>query len=189
MKITKFFLLALFAFTSVLITSCNNDDELPDDGEELITTLTFSLTNLTTQETVTLTFQDTDGDGGNAPVVTVEDLKSNTSYAGSVTFLDESNADDVEDITEEIEEEDLEHQVFYSSSIAGMNFSYTDADPDGNPIGLSTMVSTGDAGSGTITVVLRHEPDKSASGVSDGDISNAGGETDIEVTFSVNVVD
>ena len=33
--------------------------------------------------------------------------------------------------------------------------------------------------------MLRHEPDKSAAGVSSGDITNAGGETDIEVSFNV----
>ncbi|HBK71516.1 MAG TPA: type 1 periplasmic binding fold superfamily protein, partial [Flavobacteriaceae bacterium] len=35
--------------------------------------------------------------------------------------------------------------------------------------------------------ILRHEPNKSASGVSDGDITNAGGETDIEVIFNITV--
>ena len=43
-------------------------------------------------------------------------------------------------------------------------------------------------GNGTITVILRHEPDKDASGVSNGDITNAGGETDIEVVFNVEVM-
>ena len=37
--------------------------------------------------------------------------------------------------------------------------------------------------SASMTVILRHEPDKAGAGVSDGDITNAGGETDIEVTF------
>ena len=38
-------------------------------------------------------------------------------------------------------------------------------------------------GHGQFTVTLRHEPDKSAQGVSAGDITNAGGETDIEVSL------
>ena len=36
-------------------------------------------------------------------------------------------------------------------------------------------------------MTLRHEPAKDASGVAAGDITNAGGETDIEVTFDVTV--
>ena len=64
---------------------------------------------------------------------------------------------------------------------------YMDMDGNGNPIGLTTTVTTASAGSGAITITLRHEPDKTAAGVAGGDISNAGGETDIEVTFQVNV--
>jgi hypothetical protein len=39
----------------------------------------------------------------------------------------------------------------------------------------------------TIRVTLIHEPMKSAAGVSSGDITNAGGETDIEVGLPVVV--
>ncbi len=60
-------------------------------------------------------------------------------------------------------------------------------DVNGNPIGISTIVTTNGASTGTITVTLRHEPNKDASGVSTGDITNAGGETDIEVIFNVEV--
>ena len=66
-----------------------------------------------------------------------------------------------------------------------MNYMYEDEDGDGNPIGLETTMITGDPSTGTLTVILRHEPDKNADGVSDGDITNAGGETDIEVDFPV----
>jgi hypothetical protein len=34
---------------------------------------------------------------------------------------------------------------------------------------------------------LRHEPAKSAAGVADGDLTEAGGETDVEVVFEVIV--
>jgi len=38
-----------------------------------------------------------------------------------------------------------------------------------------------------VTITLRHEPAKDATGVSDGDITNAGGETDISVNFPVEI--
>jgi hypothetical protein len=38
---------------------------------------------------------------------------------------------------------------------------------------------------GSLTIILRHEPDKSAPGVSEGDIANAGGETDIQLNFEL----
>ena len=99
-----------------------------------------------------------------------------------------SSATPAEDITAEIAEEDAEHQFFFAAS-SGLNatVAYGDQDDMGNPVGLSSVVTTGDASSGTMTVTLRHEPAKDASGVSDGDITNAGGETDIEVTFDITI--
>ena len=52
----------------------------------------------------------------------------------------------------------------------------------GNPVGLSFILSTLDASSGALTFTLRHEPNKPNSG-----LDNAGGETDMEVTFDVTV--
>ncbi|MCB0763865.1 MAG: type 1 periplasmic binding fold superfamily protein, partial [Flavobacteriales bacterium] len=60
---------------------------------------------------------------------------------------------------------------------------YDDMDANMLPIGLESMWTIGAASNGTVIVTLRHEPDKTATGVSSGDITNAGGETDIEVTF------
>jgi hypothetical protein len=99
--------------------------------------------------------------------------------------------DPAEDITLEVAEEELEHQFFYETlfptELSDVNIAYNDLDEEGNPIGLSTVLTTGEMGSGTITVTLRHEPNKDAAGVSSGDIANAGGETDIEVTFNVEI--
>ena len=111
----------------------------------------------------------------------------NTTYDGSLELLNETETPPG-DITEEVEEEALEHQFFFQTSIGGVSFTYEDTDTNGNPIGILTKVTTEGSGSGTITVILRHEPDKDASGVSNGDITNAGGETDIEVVFNVEVM-
>jgi len=158
---------------------------MEENEEEVITTLTMTLTP-TSGDVVTLSFQDLDGDGANAPVITGGTLQANASYTGALELLNESESP-AESITEEIAEEDAEHQFFFSSTVSGLSVAYTDTDGDGNPVGLSTTVTTGDAGAGNMTVILRHEPDKNADGVSGGDISNAGGETDIEVTFPITV--
>lgn len=176
----KYLLLFALAFA---VVSCDNDDPEIENEEELISTLEYTLTPAD-GDVVTLVFRDLDGDGGNAPVITVEDLAANTAYTGAVTFTNESE-DPAEDITEEVSEEDDEHQVFYRSTI--LDITTTDTDVDGNPLGLQSSLTTGEAGSGTLTITLVHEPDKSAEGVASGDISNAGGETDIQVTFDINV--
>ncbi len=172
-------------FSLVLFVAC--DPEEPGDGPEpeLITTLNYTLTP-TDGEVVVLTFQDPDGDGGDAPVISSGTLSANTTYVGTIELLNES-VDPVEDITEEVEEEDEEHQFFFMSTVAGLTVDYADQDEDDNPVGLTSSLTTGDASTGTLTINLIHEPQKDADGVATGDISNAGGESDIEVTFSIVV--
>ena len=81
-----------------------------------------------------------------------------------------------------------QHQFFFVvSSGLGLQINYDDTDANSYPIGLKNTAVAGAAGAGTLEVVLRHEPNKSATGVSDGDITNAGGDTDIEVTFDVTI--
>ena len=180
-----FYFLAMICLISSFL-SCEKDEPVVPNEEELITTVNYVLTPVGGGDEVLLSFQDLDGDGEGAPVVTNGVLASNETYNGSLEFLNEA-ASPVEDITEEVEEEGLDHQVFFQSDNSNLSVTYNDEDADGNPLGLTTTVTTGDAGSGSITIILRHEPSKTAAGVSDGDISNAGGETDIEVTIPFDV--
>ncbi len=183
MKIVQFLSTAIFA--SALIFSCSSDDDSTPEPvleEEVITTMTITLT-ADGQADVILQTQDLDGDGPDLPVVTVSgDLSENTMYSGSIVLLNETE-DPAENITEEIEEEALEHQFFYTIG-NGLNAEtdYNDADSDGNPIGLDFVLSTNSVSSGSITFTLRHEPTKPNMGIED-----AGGETDIEATFTVTV--
>jgi hypothetical protein len=52
---------------------------------------------------------------------------------------------------------------------------------------LIFYLRTGAAAAGTVVVILRHEPLKSAAGVATGSITNAGGATDAQVTYPVQV--
>lgn len=183
MKTIKTFVALLL--TGSLFVACSNDDDAPEpvNEEETITTMTVTLVPQGGGATITLRSQDLDGDGPNAPVITVSgNLAANSTYDGSIVLLDET-ATPAENITEEVEEEAEEHQFIYvvSGSITGV--AYTDQDGNGNPVGLSFELSTGDAGNGTLGVTLRHEPAKP----NDGTLAGAGGETDIAQTFSVTV--
>lgn len=176
----------LFAsLITVTFVSCSNDDPSPVNEEEVITTVRVTLVN--GGNTITLQSQDLDGDGPNAPIVTVSgNLDTNTTYTGTIEFLNELE-NPAEDITLEVEEEGTEHQVFYQLSNNLGTITYTDADTNGNPVGLTFNFATGNAGTGNLTVTLRHEPIKTATGVSSGDITNAGGETDVEVIFPITI--
>ena len=186
MKNTLKYPWALPLIAIISLTSCEKDEPDIPNEEELITTLVYTLTPQGGGAAVEFRFTDLDGDGGDAPVIINGTLAANTIYNGAIALLNEAEMP-TEDITEEVEEEDEEHQLFFQVATANATVVYADADVDGNPIGLASTLTTGDASVGTLTITLRHEPDKSASGVAGGDIANAGGETDIEVTFDVTV--
>ncbi len=173
------------SLTTFALFSCTDDNEPePVNEEELITTvsLVFAGDN---GETKTFTFQDLDGTGPDTPTVSLDTLSPNTTYSVNVLFLN-ATENPAESITDEVREEGTDHQVFFGiSPTLNISFMYNDADSEGKPIGLLTDFTTGAASSGKLAVILRHEPNKSAANVSDGDITNAGGETDIEVEFDV----
>ncbi len=183
MKIIKLLSL-LFAF--IFFTSCDNDDDNPDviNEEETITTIRVTLTD-PESNVITLQSQDLDGDGPNAPEITVSgNLAGNTTYSGTVEFLNETESP-AENITEEVNEEADEHQVIYSTSGSIQSLTTTDVDGNGDDLGLSFNMITNTAGDATITLTLRHEPTKP----NDGTLSGAGGETDATATFSVLITE
>lgn len=185
MKNLKFLPLAIFSL--VMFSSCEKDAEEVNE-EEVITTVTTTL--IGGGNVITLKSQDLDGDGSNPPIFTVDggNLLTNTTYKGITTFTNEL-VKPAEDITIEVNEEGEEHQIFYQAPVAIGTFAYTDIDKNGKPIGLSFDLTTGAASAtGNLTVTLRHEPNKEASGVATGNITNAGGSTDASVVFPIKVV-
>jgi hypothetical protein len=181
-KITK--LLAILFISVFTFTACSDnddDDHNHDSEEELITTVNYTLTN--GSDVVTLKFSDPDGDGPIEPIYEVSgDLTANSTYTGIIELLNETESP-VEDITEEVKEEADEHEFFYTSDVSGLAITKTDVDGNDNPLGIETSVTTGEAGSGTLTIVLKHEPTKP----NDGSSSSAGGSTDVEITFDVTI--
>ncbi|WP_420573868.1 type 1 periplasmic binding fold superfamily protein [Kordia sp.] len=185
MKKFKISILTAIAITGTLFTGCSSDDDAPApvNEEEVITTLAVTLTPAAGGATVTLRSRDLDGDGPDAPVITVTgNLVASTTYNGSVILLNETETP-AENITTEVEEEDDEHQFFFTT---GGNLNVTTAnfnlDGNGNILGTTFDVTTGAASAGSYTITLRHEPTKPNTGLAD-----AGGETDISATFQVTV--
>ncbi|AXT61977.1 type 1 periplasmic binding fold superfamily protein [Aquimarina sp. AD10] len=198
MNLSKF--LTLFFAAALVLTSCSSDDDAPPpvSPEEVITTMIVTLTDGTDQ--VELRFFDEDGaDGPTEPIGTVSGaLKASTTYTGSISILNETE-DPAENVNEEIQEEADEHQFFYIPTNLGVSTTYTDKESDyenadgvqftsENPVGLTfSITTTADTGDGMLRFVLRHEPNKDAAGVSGGDITNAGGDPDVDWTFNVSV--
>ena len=180
---SKYLTIAFLLLVTLIFNGC--DDPEIVNPQEVITTVNFTLTS-SSGESLTLSFQDLDGDGGGEPIIEGATLDANETYTGTLEFLNESITP-IEDITAEVLEQDEEHQVFFQTEIAGITFDYNDQDEDGNPLGLNMTITTGAAGSGLLSVILRHEPNKFADGASDGDSDIAGGETDIDADFPIIV--
>ncbi|MFY0482266.1 type 1 periplasmic binding fold superfamily protein [Flavobacterium sp. PLA-1-15] len=186
LKLVPFALIALLSFNS-----CSNDDNasLPVNEEEVITTVTVTLTPEGGGIPVVLTSRDLDGDGPNAPVITsTGSVVALTTYNGTVSLLNELT-NPADNISLEVLEEGDDHQFFFNAT-GGLSgtFAYADQDENGDPIGLSfKFTASANTQSGNLTVILRHEPNKAGANVASGDITNAGGETDIQVTFPVIV--
>ena len=177
-----------FSITVILLFSfsCGDEPILPNPEEE-ITSLTYTLTPDGGGENAVFTFRDIDGEGGNPPVIVTDTLLAGTIYYGQIELLNESTIP-VTDVSLEVQEEAEDHQFFYDLTGFHAIIMYTDLDSLGYPIGLTTSFVTGGVGEGTMKIILRHLPDKTASGVSIGNILNAGGETDIEVIFDPVVI-
>ena len=180
LKNLKFLTAALVA--SLLVIGCSKDDPQAVNEEELITTLTVTLQPEDGSTAVILQFRDLDGDGPELPEIQNGNLIAGTTYRGSIKVENEAE-DPAENITEEVEEENLEHQFFYTVG-GGLDVTTSgeNTDDQGNKLGTTFILEAGAVSSGTLTFTLRHEPTKPNEGLED-----AGGETDISATFEVSV--
>lgn len=180
------FIITLFA----ALVGCKKDEEMPPppaaNEEEVITTMVLRFTPNGSGSTREFRFTDADGDGGNAPVLALDTLDAATVYNVSIFLLNESTTP-TDTISHEVLDEGVLHQFFFTVTGVDLSVAYADTDANGLPIGLSSVMTTGVAGGGNLRVTLRHMPNKNAAGVAGGDITNAGGETDIEVDFPIVV--
>lgn len=170
----------LLLFVLTLVSACRDEDPPPPHNEgELITTLMLTLTNSANPaDVVNVVFSDPDGVGGNPPTrFDTIGLKAGTVYHCTLELLDESKEPPV-DISHEIEHEATDHQFYYLVNGLDLTIAYDDADPQGRPLGLHSVWQAGAAGSGTVTVMLKHKP-----GIKGDNDPPTVGDTDVEVTF------
>ncbi len=195
MKNYRLILAVTLLMAMVAFQSCDDDDvPAPENEEEVIDQVVLTFTP-TGGAPITFTATDPDGEGSADFAFETIALDANTIYTLSIGVF---NTEEGENITEEIEEEDDEHMFFFGftsglftsptgdGNLGGSNrndpMNYDDEDADGNPIGLSTVWETGEAASGTFRVVLKHQP-----GIKTANSSSEDGETDIDLTWSINI--
>ena len=180
----------------LIFTGCSDDDDTipePVEEQEVITTVVITLTS-SNNDVYTMRWEDPDYATGNIVAgYSGDDSIPVGTYSGDIQLYNNTlPVDDPEyTITNEILEEgeggDIDHQFFYGS-IEGLSINdvnYLDTDVDGNPIGQQFNLNAA-GGSGKLTVLLIHEPEKDAEGMSDG-IWNGIGEEDVDLQFPLSV--
>jgi len=203
----KSFILLVLAGALTVLGACNNDDPEPENIPELITKVTLTFTPVGGGSVVTVTATDPDGDG-------VQDIKVDgpvnlvkaKQYTLALKLINGlyKPGDDGYDLTVEVEEEGDEHQFFFSfsdgvfSSPAGTGnikdnasstvgtINYLDEDDNGLPLGLSTSWTTANAATTakSFRVILKHQP-----GIKSSTSTSLDGESDLDITFELNVID
>ena len=193
-------IVSLFAGLALSVTAagCGGDEHGHGNENEVITTVTLTFTPAGGGTPVVASVDDPDGDGGNPPVVGPVNLMAGM-FDLTVKF-ENRLAKPPEDITEEVSDERDEHQVFFTGTAvnpsgAPLALTYADMDSKGLPLGLASKV-TASAGTGMLTVSLRHLPPVNnmavkVAGLADTvrtqGLSAIGGSTDAQVTFTVTV--
>ena len=181
----------LLLFIGCIFGCTTNEEAVVVNEAEFITSVTLIFTPDFGGDKVILEFKDLDGDGANAPFVTANrSFETNKTYNGEIFFRNELANPSI-NITPEIVAEALEHQMFYQTTgnLNPLTYATTKSnfDSKGKPLGLQTIFKTTSIASGVLRVILRHGPNKSAPNVANGDITNAGGATDIAVDFTITV--
>lgn len=174
------------------------------NAEEVITTVSLDFVPASGGATVSASWADPENDG--SPVIDAITLSEAEDYTLAVSFLNELE-DPAEDITLEVEEESDVHQVFFTgaavqgpatgaNAAAVVSQAYGDVDVNGFPVGLESQIGTLLAGSGVLTVTLRHLPPEDGTAVKTGslaeDVAAGGfadlpGSTDASVDFELTV--
>lgn len=180
LRIPGIFFCCIILFASLMFfQSCDKNDPMPVNEEEVITTLTMTLTPDGGGMPVLLKFFDEDGENGSTPPVNTVSgpLTASTTYSGKIQLLNETE-DPAEDITIEVQEESNDH-LFCFMTTGNITTAYEDQDDNGFPVGITTSWLTGERGNADITITLRHQ-----SGTKTG-VCPGPGESDVEVSFDL----
>lgn len=194
-------IIALFLF--VLIFACSKDeDPEPAHEEEIVTLVTLEVSKVGSSETIKYNFEveghdhddheeeeeeDDDHDDHDGEHTEIE-LEANSSYNVSMFIYNDTDPNNIENITQEIIDEKDEHQVFYAITDELSGFSIEPAsddtvDSNGNSLYIKTTWTTTGETSGDVVGYLIHEPTQKT-GTTRTDF---GGATDFEIDFEVHV--
>lgn len=170
--------LLLFMLSGLILLNACTDQNLTE--QENITTIKLLVTGPGFDQT--FTWNDSDGPGGNAPVIDEIVLPASTTGLQCAILVSDESQSPAVDYTAEISAENTAHLFTWTVS-GGASLTITGADQDayGKPFSQITNWVTGQSSTGFLNVKLYHEPtDKTNS-------ANPGGEVDFDIAFPVKI--
>lgn len=177
MKTKNLFLAFLLA--GVSFVACK--DEHAHDEQENINTVRLLIRDVVSSgNATTYTWTDPDGAGGNPPRIDSIRLDSNKTYTVEARFLDGSTTAE-KDYTDEIKAESIAHLIVWTVNGANVTVSNRSTDTNGKDFAQTANLTTTRRSNGTLNLILKHNPDKSAANPA------LTGETDVEVTYPIIV--
>lgn len=169
-------LLLLAASTSLFTAGCKDKGE--DTQGEVITRVQVHLTGINGGFDQEFEAKDPDGDGIFNTIDEIT-IPAGAAYNCHLHVYDDSKTP-IEDLTEEIEAENVDHLFVLKGNTAGLSIANLNTDNNGAPFGLESIWTSGAAATGTVQIKLIHEP-------TDKNATDPGGDTDFDVTFTVKV--
>lgn len=194
------YLKATLLSSVLLFISCDKDDTPDAENEmEVFTKAVIVVTNLSDNSSKTYEFEVEEHDHDHDHGVLVQnqegddhgdhteiELESDSEYKFEITFLNDSDPNNVIDMTEEVIEEKDEHIVFYELIGDGISYESTSGDildSEENALNLVTKWTTTAATVVDVEAYLIHQP-TSKTGTTRDDF---GGATDVEIEFEAHV--
>ena len=192
------YLKATLLSSVLLFISCDKDDTPDAENEmEVFTKAVIVVTNLSDNSSVTYEFEVEEHDHEHGVLVqnqegddhgdhTEIELESDSEYKFEITFLNDSDPNNVIDMTEEVIEEKDEHIVFYELIGDGISYESTSddiLDSEDYALNLVTKWTTTAATVVDVKAYLIHQPTSKTETTRD----DFGGATDVEIEFEAHV--
>ena len=179
-NIQNLFKIKIMVLAISLVYSCSKDDPDAVNQQEYISNVVLKVQSSDgSSQTVNWDISEQNTQSIN--------LKANSDYKVEVSFLNNSDPSDIDDVTLEVIEEADQHQVFYEFASVSVDVtSASDDVKDGSRgVLIKSIWNASASGAGTVRVYLIHQP-TNYSGTTREDI---GGFNDVSIDIPITITD
>lgn len=179
-NIQNLFKIKIMVLAISLVYSCSKDDPDAVNQQEYISNVVLKVQSSDGSS------QTVDWDISEQNTQSIN-LKANSDYKVEVSFLNNSDPSDIDDVTLEVIEEADEHQVFYEFASVSVNVTSANDDTKVGSRGvlIKSVWNASASGSGTARVYLIHQPTNFNATTREG----MGGFNDVSIDIPITITD